>query len=112
MRNRIWPIIEQAKHRNGRLSWAKKSTHWDHQTVKTIDLLLEETGLSIAELAQRSQLSPQRVEAILSGRWLPSPAERGRLAEIVGLPVDEIGWGHSMAPRNVRYQRFGLKENF
>lgn len=80
--------------------------------VKTIDLLLEETGLSIAELANRSQLAPERIDAILSGRWLPNPNERRRLAALVGLAVDEIGWGHSMTPRNVRYQRFGLKENF
>jgi lambda repressor-like predicted transcriptional regulator len=80
--------------------------------VKTIDLLLEETGLSIAELATRSQLSCERIDAILSGRWLPSPYERQQLAAVVGLPVEQIGWGHSMAPRNVRYQRFGLKENF
>ena len=80
--------------------------------MKTIDLLLEETALSITELADRSQLSPQRIEAILSGRWLPSPKERQQLATVVGLAVDEIAWGHSMTPRNVRYQRFGLKENF
>jgi transcriptional regulator with XRE-family HTH domain len=80
--------------------------------VKTIDLLLEESGLSIAELAQRSQLLPERIEAILGGRWLPSPAERARLAQVLGLGADEIAWGHSMTPRNVRYQRFGLKENF
>jgi hypothetical protein len=80
--------------------------------VKTIDLLLEETGLSVEEMAQRTQLAPERIEAILAGRWLPSPSERSRLAHVVGLGVDEIGWGHSMTPRNVRYQRFGLKENF
>ena len=80
--------------------------------MKTIDLLLEETGLSIAELASRSQLSAERIEAILSGRWLPSPQERQRLAAVLGLAAEEIAWGHSMTPRNVRYQRFGLKENF
>ena len=80
--------------------------------MKTIDLLLEETGLSIAELASHTQLSCERIDAILSGRWLPSPHERQKLATVVGLPVEQIGWGHSMAPRNVRYQRFGLKENF
>ena len=80
--------------------------------VKSIDLLIAETGLSVAELASRSKLLPERVEAIFSGRWLPSPNERQRLADVLGLPVDEIAWGHSMAPRNVRYQQFGLKENF
>ncbi len=80
--------------------------------MKTIDVLLEETGLTIVEMADRTCLEPARIEAILSGRWLPSPNERNRLAMVVGLPVDEIGWGHSMTPRNIRYQRFGLKENF
>jgi transcriptional regulator with XRE-family HTH domain len=80
--------------------------------VKTIDVLLAETQLSIEELAQQSQLSPQRIEAIVSGRWLPSPAERQRLAALLGLSIDEIAWGHSMTPRNIRYQQFGLKENF
>lgn len=80
--------------------------------MKTIDVLLAETQLSIEELAKQSQLSPQRIEAIVSGRWLPSPAERQRLAALLGVAVDEIGWGHSMTPRNVRYQQFGLKENF
>jgi hypothetical protein len=26
--------------------------------------------------------------------------------------VDQISWGHTMNPRNVRYHRFGLKEDF
>jgi transcriptional regulator with XRE-family HTH domain len=80
--------------------------------VKTIDVLLEETGLSMAQLASRSQLSLPRIEAIVAGRWLPSPEERHRLAAAFPCPVEDIAWGHFMTPRNVRYQRFGLRENF
>lgn len=80
--------------------------------MKTIDLLLEEQNLTIDDISERSQLPLGRVEAIALGRWTPSPAERVRLAESFGLAVDDIAWGHTMDPRNIRYRRFGLRENF
>lgn len=80
--------------------------------MKTIDLLFEETGLTIDDVAERSRLTVERVEAIAVGRWTPSPAERRQLAEALGAAVDEIAWGHTMDPRNIRYRRLGLRENF
>ncbi len=80
--------------------------------MKTVDLLLEELGLSIDELATRSSLDPERVLAIVDGRWLSSPQERERLAAALGMDPKQISWGHTMSPRNVRYHRFGLKEDF
>lgn len=80
--------------------------------MKTIDLLFEETGLTIDDVAERSGLTLERVEAIAVGRWTPSPGERLRLAEALGATVDEIAWGHTMDPRNIRYRRLGLHESF
>jgi hypothetical protein len=80
--------------------------------MKTIDLLFEETQLSIEDIAERSKLAPERVEAIAVGRWTPSPDERRRIAGAFGVAVEAIAWGHNMDPRNIRYHRFGLKENF
>ena len=80
--------------------------------MKTIDHLLEELQLSIEKLSERSGLSCQRIEAIVDGRWTPSPAERGRLAKAVGVSVEQISWGHNINPRNRRYHRFGLSEEF
>ena len=80
--------------------------------MKTVEHLLEQTGLSIVELAEKAGLQPERVLAIADGRWTPSPHERDLLAAVFGLPVEEISWGHSMNPRNIRYRRFGFKENF
>jgi len=80
--------------------------------MKTVDLLLEELNLSIEELAETSGLEPERVLAIVDGRWLASPAERQRIAAALSFDVNQISWGHTMNPRNIRYHRFGLKEDF
>jgi len=80
--------------------------------MKTIDLLFDESGLSLQELAERSHLEESRVADILTGRWTPSPKDREKIAAALDIAADEISWGHSMAPRNIRYHRFGLKEDF
>lgn len=68
--------------------------------------------MTIDDVAERARLSVERMEAIALGRWTPSPAERLRVAEAFGIAVEEVSWGHTMDPRNIRYRQFGLKENF
>lgn len=80
--------------------------------MKTVDLLFEETGRTIEEVAAATGLPPRRVQAIAEGHWTPSPDERRRIAAAFGVDVDQVSWGHTMNPRNVRYRRFGLRENF
>ena len=80
--------------------------------MKTVEFLLEETAIDLEELAQRAGLAVERTVAIADGRWTPSPAERERIAQALGVNVAEISWGHTMNPRNVRYGRFGFKERF
>lgn len=79
--------------------------------IKTVDRVLEEKGLHISQLAQLAGLPEERVAAIVAGRWLPNPKERERIATALELPADQIDWGHTMSPRNVRYHRFGLSED-
>jgi hypothetical protein len=80
--------------------------------MKTVDVLLEEQNQSIEELAEKSGLPADRTLAIVDGRWLASPAERAAIAKALNTPAEQISWGHTMNPRNVRYHRFGLKEDF
>ncbi len=81
-------------------------------TMKTVDRLIEETGVTIAAIAESSGLSRTRVQSIVDGRWTPSPQERARIATALGVSPDEISWGHTMNFRNVTYHRKGMKENF
>jgi hypothetical protein len=77
----------------------------------TVDVLLEQQSLSIPQLADAARIEVGRMEAIVNGCWTPSPAERVRIAAAFAVPVDDISWGHTMSPRNVRYHRFGLPEH-
>ena len=56
---------------------------------------LAETGLTVAELTERSGLDRRVVEAIAAGRYTPSPAQRQRIAAALGIVVDVISWGHA-----------------
>jgi transcriptional regulator with XRE-family HTH domain len=80
--------------------------------MRTVEHLLEQMKLTIEELAERAGMDVERAAAIADGRWTPSPTERERIAAAFGLEVAAISWGHTMNPRNVRYRRHGLKENF
>ena len=77
---------------------------------KTVDVLFDENDLTVEDIAEATRLPTERVEAIAMGRWLPSPSEREKMAEAFGVAVSDISWGHTLDPRNIRYRRFGLKE--
>jgi transcriptional regulator with XRE-family HTH domain len=80
--------------------------------MPTLDYLIEQTQLTVEALATRSGLEPKRVQAIIDGRWTPSPEEREAMAKALGVPVEQIAFGHNMNARNIRFHRFGLKEDF
>ena len=65
-------------------------------TIKTrsVSDLCEQNEISIDELTDRSGLDQSRVMAIVMGRWTPSPAERQRIANVFGIGIEEIAWGH------------------
>ena len=76
--------------------------------MRTVDQLFEEANLTVEDVAEQAKLTAERVEAIATGRWTPSPSERKRIAAVFGVSVESISWGHTMDPRNIRYRRFGL----
>lgn len=80
--------------------------------MRTVDALMDDFQLTVEDLAEKSMLMTDRVEAIALGRWTPSPAERVKIAAAFEMDVTDISWGHTLDPRNIRYRRFGLKEDF
>ncbi len=63
--------------------------------LKTVAQLCAEHCLDVQALAERSGLEEARIQAIVAGRWTPSPGERDRIAVVFGLTRDDIAWGHT-----------------
>ena len=62
---------------------------------RTVSEICVELAITFEQLAERSGLERGRVEAILLRRWTPSPEERRKIAAVLGVPVDDIAWGHA-----------------
>ena len=64
----------------------------DH--LKSVDELCAEHAIEFEQLAAKAGLDEKCVQAIVEGRWTPSPAERDKIAAVFGLARDQIAWGH------------------
>ncbi|MBO53167.1 MAG: hypothetical protein CMJ69_20605 [Planctomycetaceae bacterium] len=78
--------------------------------VATVDVLLDQQQMTVDDLSEQANMPLDRAEAIALGRWTPAPAERQRIAAAFGVKIEDVSWGHTMDPRNVRYRQFGLQE--
>jgi transcriptional regulator with XRE-family HTH domain len=65
------------------------------ESIKNVAQLCIERGIDARELAARSGVDELRVQAIVLGRWTPSPEERDRIAATFGLTRDQVAWGHA-----------------
>jgi plasmid maintenance system antidote protein VapI len=63
-------------------------------TTTSVERLCAECGIDVRQLARRSGVDERRVQAIVLGRWTPSPQERDRIAAAFGLSRDRVAWGH------------------
>jgi cyanate lyase len=61
---------------------------------RSVEELCQARSIGFEELVAKSGLEETRVQAILLGRWTPSPTERQRIAAVLAMPVEEIAWGH------------------
>ena len=51
-------------------------------------------AIARGELVRLSGLDTRIVEAIVEGRYTPSPEQRERVAAALNVPVEQIAWGH------------------
>src|SRR5262245_8071036 len=77
---------------------ARFSTNWETRMSgqRTISQRLAELGMDIVQLAASSGLDHKVVESIVAGRYTTSPAQRERIAAVLGVAVDEIEWGRAV----------------
>ena len=62
--------------------------------TKSVEELCREQEVSLDELVETSGLDESRVQAIVEGRWTPSPVERKRIADALSVQPEDITWGH------------------
>ena len=62
--------------------------------IKNVADWLTERGLSQSALIELSGLDKRVVEAIIHGRYTPSPDQRERLSAALGVTPAQVAWGH------------------
>ena len=62
--------------------------------VKTVADWMRERGIDLVQLVEASALDHKVVEAIVEGRYTPSPQQRQRLAAALSVTAEQIAWGH------------------
>jgi len=70
--------------------------------LKTVAEWMSQRGLSVAKLVESSALDKRVVEAIVHGRYTPSPQQRQRLAAALGLDPAQVLWGHVAQVEHIR----------
>ena len=70
--------------------------------MKPLALYLEEKGTGVDQLVAGTGMDAKIVKAIVEGQYTPSPSQRQRLAAAIGIPVEEIAWGHSVPVQHLR----------
>jgi transcriptional regulator with XRE-family HTH domain len=63
-------------------------------TAKSVVDWMAERVLTVAALVEATGLDNRVVEAIVHGRYTPSPEQRQRLAAALGVEPDQVAWGH------------------
>jgi hypothetical protein len=62
--------------------------------IKSVAHWMTERGIDLPGLVAAARLDNPVVEAIVAGRYTPSPEQRQRLAAALSVQPDEIAWGH------------------
>jgi len=70
--------------------------------MKPLARYMEETGMTVEQLIAAAKLDKKLVKAIVSGNYVPGPVERKRVAEAIGVPVEEISWDHAVPVEHLR----------
>jgi hypothetical protein len=62
--------------------------------IKTIAQWMADGNIDLARLVELSALDERVVQAIVLGRYTPSPQQRQKLASALGVDPEQVSWGH------------------
>jgi ribosome-binding protein aMBF1 (putative translation factor) len=64
--------------------------------IRSVAEWMAERGLDEAALVAAARLEARVVSAIVHGQYTPSPQQRQALAAALGVPVEQVAWGHEV----------------
>jgi transcriptional regulator with XRE-family HTH domain len=62
---------------------------------------MTERNLRLDDLLESTGLDRKVLDAIIHGRYTPSPQQRQRLAQALGVDLARIAWGHSQQVEHI-----------
>ena len=65
--------------------------------VRCLSDWMQQRGLEVEGLVTATGLEPRVVEALVAGRYTPSPQQRRRVAAALLVDPGQIAWGHAAA---------------
>jgi lambda repressor-like predicted transcriptional regulator len=63
--------------------------------ARTVTDWMAEHGITLEELLGSSAVEQKILQAIIDGRYTPSPQQRQRVAAALGVSPEEVLWGHT-----------------
>jgi transcriptional regulator with XRE-family HTH domain len=72
------------------------------ERIRSIAEWMAERGLDLDQLLAASGLERRVLEAILHGRYTPSPQQRQRVAGALGLAPGQVAWGHTTPVEHIQ----------
>jgi hypothetical protein len=70
--------------------------------MKSLADLIQEHNLDVGQMVAASGLEPRVVKLLLAGSYTPSPSERKRIADALGVTIEDIAWGHTIPVQYLR----------
>jgi len=70
--------------------------------MKTIGEHLQHAGMSVDTLTTASKIERRVMKLLLVGSYTASPSERKRLADALGVAVEDVDWGHTVPVQHLR----------
>jgi hypothetical protein len=70
--------------------------------MKPLAELLQEAGVTVDQLTDSSGLEKRVVKLLFAGSYTPSPSERKRIADALGVSIDAVAWGHTVPVQHLR----------
>jgi len=61
----------------------------------TVAEWMEQKSMAVEGLLAATRLERRVLEAIIQGRYTPSPVQRERIAAALNVPIEELSFGHA-----------------